>query len=493
MTGPLTFHFLARSGELPAVGGWDSISDDKLWRYNLHYFDDLTAQDAAARAEWHRALIARWIGENPPGTGEGWEPYPLSLRLVNWLKWLWAGNEPVPGMIASLAAQSDWLAQRIEWHLLGNHLFANAKALTFAGAAFDGHTARRWADAGAAILAHELAEQVLTDGGHFERSPMYHAIILGDVLDLANLARACAGSVVPEVEDALRAMVSKMLHWLAAMTHPDGGIGFFNDAALGIAPDYAELVVYAAGLGFAAPPNSSILEELGASGYLRLTVGKAVALLDVGPVGPNYLPGHAHADTLSFELSLGAQRVIVNGGTSCYGSGARRLRERGTAAHSTVMVAGADSSEVWSGFRVARRARPFGLSVEVRGKAIRVAAAHDGYRRLRGRPDHHREWAMDASQLVVSDRVTGGRSPPPPAVARYHLHPDIVADDSGEGSFRLTLPDGTTISALCEIGQASLAGSSYAPRFGSLQPTHMIEVELDQGQGRLVLEWSAER
>ncbi|MEN9780004.1 MAG: hypothetical protein RL014_1152 [Pseudomonadota bacterium] len=94
------------------------------------------------------------------------------------------------------------------------------------------------------------------------------------------------------------------------------------------------------------------------SGYVRLDNGPAVALLDVAPVGPDYLPGHAHADTLSFELSVGAQRVLVNSGTSCYGSSAERLRQRGTAAHNTVVVNGQDSSEVWGGFRVARRPLP---------------------------------------------------------------------------------------------------------------------------------------
>ena len=138
------------------------------------------------------------------------------------------------------------------------------------------------------------------------------------------------------------------------------------------------------------------------SGYVRLAAGPAVALLDVAPLGPDYLPGHAHADTLSFELSLFGQRVIVNGGTSRYGSGPERLAERGTAAHSTVQIDGADSSEVWGGFRVARRARPRDVRVHpgldplppvlspaaagACAGVLEVSAAHDGYCRLPGRP-----------------------------------------------------------------------------------------------------------
>ena len=160
----------------------------------------------------------------------------------------------------------------------------------------------------------------------------------------------------------------------------------FNDAAIGIAPSPGELLAYAGRLGIAAPtsfnaaatvsPKVTLLRE---SGYVRIENASAVALLDVAAVGPDYLPGHAHADTLSFELSVFGQRLIVNGGTSGYGLGPERQRERGTAAHSTVVIDGQDSSEVWAGFRVARRARPFGLAMSTRADEAVLACSHDGY------------------------------------------------------------------------------------------------------------------
>src|SRR5690606_15320930 len=162
----------------------------------------------------------------------------------------------------------------------------------------------------------------------------------------------------------LRQGVSPMLHWLRVMTHPDGDIALFNDAALGIAPPLAALEAYADLVGVSRDSTElASLEALAESGYVRLTVGPAVLIADVGLVGPDYLPGHAHADTLSFELSLHGRRVLVNGGTSTYEANAERLRQRGTAAHNTVVVDGQDSSEVWSAFRVARRARPWGADV----------------------------------------------------------------------------------------------------------------------------------
>ena len=58
-----------------------------------------------------------------------------------------------------------------------------------AGAYFDGPAADFWLRRGLFILRRELAEQVLEDGGHFELSPMYHALILEDLLDLVNLSQ----------------------------------------------------------------------------------------------------------------------------------------------------------------------------------------------------------------------------------------------------------------------------------------------------------------
>jgi uncharacterized heparinase superfamily protein len=156
---------------------WNNPSFEKLWLYNLHYFDDLNAQAAASRADWHNELIGRWIAENPPGTGNGWEPYPVSLRIVNWVKWALSGVTLDREWEHSLAVQTRWLAKRIEYHLLGNHLLANAKALVFAGLYFDGLEPRVWLEQGLRILEKELTEQILPDGGHFELSPMYHALV----------------------------------------------------------------------------------------------------------------------------------------------------------------------------------------------------------------------------------------------------------------------------------------------------------------------------
>ena len=326
-----TFYFLNQSGSLFTLG-WTDTSNcrahSKLWRYNQHYFDDLNAENALERTEWHLSLLERWVAKNKPGSGVGWDPYPTSLRIVNWVKWSYAGNLLPARCVQSLAVQVRFLMQRIEYHILGNHLFANAKALIFAGVFFSGEEAARWLGEGLKIVGNQLPEQVLADGGNFERSTMYHAIFTEDLLDLLNLAQAFPDVVPEPFVLRWREAAQRMLYWLDGMIHSDGEISFFNDAAIGVAPSPAELIAYARRLGLQVNPIHARVTHFVDSGYIRLSSGRALALIDVAPVGPDYLPGHAHADTLSFELSLFGQRVFVNGGTSQYGTDEVRELER---------------------------------------------------------------------------------------------------------------------------------------------------------------------
>ena len=143
------------------------------------------------------------------------------------------------------------------------------------------------------------------------------------------------------------------------MSHPDGLVTLFNDAAIDVAPTLADLSLASEQCDLKPPalPNSQLI-HLVETGFFRLNLDQAVVIGDIGRVGPDYIPGHAHADTLSFELSVFGSRLIVNGGTSQYGADAERHRQRSTAAHSTVVVNGENSSEVWGGFRVARESFP---------------------------------------------------------------------------------------------------------------------------------------
>ena len=98
----------------------------------------MQACDAENKKALHLDLIGKWIEENPPGMGNGWEPYPLSLRIINWIKWVLDRYGLPDEALYSLAVQTRYLFKKLEYHLLGNHLYVNAKALVFAGLFFDG-------------------------------------------------------------------------------------------------------------------------------------------------------------------------------------------------------------------------------------------------------------------------------------------------------------------------------------------------------------------
>lgn len=202
-------------------------------------------------------MIQDWIENNRPGAPDAWDPYPTSLRLVNWIKYLSRLNSAPPeisSMVQSAYLQAGRLEKSLEYHLLGNHLFKNAKALIFCGIFFKGKDAQRWLSKGISILRDELDEQILPDGGHFERSPMYHSMILEDCLDLLNV---CANKTHPGLEklsELLRQRLPSMMRFLLGMTHPDGRIALFNDAAFGIEMPPQHLAEYYLKLLGKSPP-----------------------------------------------------------------------------------------------------------------------------------------------------------------------------------------------------------------------------------------------
>jgi len=400
LVGPNRFRFLNQDHTIQT---WNDDGISKLWLYNLHYF------------EWTNGeLIQKWIAQNPTGEGNGWEPYPLSLRITNWIKWQLAGNRLEPSALASLIVQGHFLRQSLEYQLLGNHLLVNGKALVFVGAYFKGSRANRCLGVGLRILRKEIKEQILPDGGHFERSPMYHSLILEDLLDLINLATVFPSAISGEDCQMWRNTASRMLGWLSSMSHSNGQISFFNDAAFGIASHPEALNDYAARLGVVKREC-----RLNESGYIRLENGSTIALFDAGPLGPDYQPGHGHADTLSFEVSHRGETVLVNSGTSTYETGALRSKQRSTRSHNTASVDDLDSSEVWSAFRVARRARPFDVKTDHRSFA---EAAHSGYHRLSDPVTHRRRLELEAKVLRVIDSFEGNGEHK--LQLFFHLHPN---------------------------------------------------------------------
>ena len=499
MLSATRFRFLNDEHDCCVPSDWNNPVYPKLWLYNLHYFDYLNAtasdqrecsDDALVKAEGLK-LIDRWIEENPPAMGNGWDPYTLSLRIVNWIKYHFAGFKLSEKQLDSLAVQIRFLIKRLEYYLLGNHLLANAKALVFAGLFFEGREADQWLQRGLQIYIRELPEQILADGANFELSPMYHSIILEDFLDVWNIWQCYNEKSIErskEFDSELAGLFSKinfpekinaMLRWLSAMCHPDKKISLFNDAAFGIAPELDDLIDYADRLKLSGmPAMEKGIVHLAESGYVRMQNDTVTLFADVGEVGPSYLPAHAHADTLSFELSYGTQRVFVDSGTSCYGTGNKRLQQRKTFAHNTVVVDGADSSEVWKGHRVARRAHVSGVSVKQSRDVMVTEASHDGFCRLLGVQLHTRRWELNKKSLMIDDCISGCGSHQ--IEVAFYLHPDIRAEMSVSNSVILKNTEKELIGYMRFSNELNIevVTSTYNPEFGLSLPNQCIRGRL---------------
>jgi uncharacterized heparinase superfamily protein len=441
-------------GDPPA---WD-LEAPLLTQFNLHYFAWL---DQLPPAE-QRRLMLDWVARyEASGRRAGWMNYPLALRLRHWAMNLfepeaWSQAE-LEQLLPSIEAQAECLADTLEYHLRGNHLLEGAITLGLLSACFSGAAVARWRREAEAVLDVELAEQFLLDGGHVERSPMYHLRLAHGLLDLVN--------VLPESDETrvqLEQRLPRILLFVSAMRHPDGEIALFNDAALGIAPEPGALLAYARRLGLDVPDFAS--GSFPETGYHVWRAADAALFVDAGPLGPDYLPAHGHGDIFSYELSLGGQRVVVDGGTSSYEAGVERDWARSTGAHNTVAIGGADQAEFFGAFRVGRRGRPRDVEARVSGDGLQVSGWHDGYRRLAGSPVHHRELSLSAPPvLLVWDTVKSMVAQE--AVSRVRFAPGArVRLEGGErASIEIA---GQALALQAFGGTLAIEDGHYAPRFG---------------------------
>ena len=130
------------------------------------------------------------------------------------------------------------------------------------------------------------------------RSPMYHSMILEDCLDLLNVCMSHSHSTLKNLSAQLQKVCKKMVVFLKGMTHPDDRISLFNDAAFGIETEPTDLIEYYESItGENIPENMDSVCSFPSTGYfvLKPTPGDRM-LIDCGPVGPDYQPGHAHCD-----------------------------------------------------------------------------------------------------------------------------------------------------------------------------------------------------
>ncbi len=445
---------------------WNDLEHGLLVAFHLHQFHYL--RDPSLEAATRARLVVDWIERHPEGIG--WKPDPTSFRILNWTRCLLSpgtlpGDPALRARVArSLTQQAETLARRIEVHVDANHLFSNLASLVFVGLAFEGARADDWLRHEGAFR-RELEAQIGRGGAHYERSPMYHAVLFETVLDLLQIARArperAPAALTGQLEEKARAMAAA----LRFFTLPDGRISLLADSAFGFSAEPDALLDHAARLGVAGAPEAPT-GVLADAGYVRLAAGEFVLIASVAGPGPSFQPGHAHADALAFELAAGAERLVTDTGVCEYVPGPLREASRATRSHATIEVGERDQAELWSSFRIGGRPE-VGL------------VGCDGSREARAwctgwatpRTRHERRFRLDPEGLTIDDRVEG-----PPESLRHTLPVapgvEVALDDRRA---RLRTPSGACfVVELPEGLRWGCEDGPYLPEFGRSETRRML-------------------
>ncbi len=378
---------------------WDYAVHGKLWTYNLNYFDFLN-QEVITKAEGI-ALIHAFIPQLPQLKNAN-EPYPISLRGINWIKFLSKHNISETATDTSLYSQYLILLHNLEYHLLGNHLLENGFSLYIGGCYFNDD---KLINKGFSIISKELKEQILTDGAHYELSAMYHQILFSRLLDCISVGKENHLALLNDY-------AYKMSAWLQAISFKNGDIPLVNDAATKIAPSTKELITYAENLGVISTKG-----KLSDSGYRKFEMGSLELLVDAGQIGPSYIPGHAHADIFNFVLYDNGAPLIVDTGISTYEKNQRRQDERSTFSHNTIEINGGNQVDVWGGFRVGKRAK---VTI-VQESDLEIEASHNGYKNA----IHERKWTISEKGFDLLDTIKNKNV----SVKAYlHFHPSCIVE-----------------------------------------------------------------
>jgi len=340
------FKFLNQEYDFKNKINWNYLGSGKLWNYNLQYLDyilDNRIDISVRRKILQLNSIALLNGDLKP------EPYPVSLRINNILIFnSFFGINDVD-VERALKLQIDFLEKNLEYHILANHLLENYITLFLASYALNDYKLN---DKFSHKLLKELEEQILDDGCHFERSPMYHCVILYRLLLCIDVIEnnGCFENTLLLIQ--LKRKCGLMIGWLEAFSYQDGSWPLVNDSANFICFSKSELEKFAHSLKV-----QTIQTRLKSSGFRKLKIRQFEVLINLGNINPKYQCGHAHSDLMSFYLWKNNKQLIVDTGVSTYECNNVRFNERSTLAHNTITINGNSQSDVWGSFRIGKKAK----------------------------------------------------------------------------------------------------------------------------------------
>lgn len=444
---------------------WNEPMASHLWNYNLHYLEFLvplavkykSTGDDKYKNKWIE-IINSWM-ENADAK-DAYEPYTISLRIPNVLIGMELLGIEDKNIYSSLYNQYKHLQQNLEEALLANHYFENLKTIVISAIIFNElDVYHKTFD----LFLKQIDEQILPDGIHYERSLMYHKIILEDILRVYTVLQSASRTLDA---DKLLPTVKIMAEVISSLEQGFERTPLFNDAGNNVSKNTRALLKTCERLAGCIDNTKT---EFPDSGYYRLDQENYTVLLDCGDIGPRYMGGHAHNDCLSFEMAVEGKVIFSNSGTGQY-QGEWRSFFRGTSAHNTIMVDDREQSELWGEHRVGRRVS--GIKAErVREVLIGQFQSYQGDRFRR-----RLEWKKSTLEILDEVKSSGSH------IARQFLHlmPGYKYERSTESVnvisgnkiiARIKLPTDSDILIHTE-GQIT----TYAADFGKYEKKDVLEV-----------------
>lgn len=450
---------------------WVSGEMPKLWRYHLHYFDWLKDPDVSHALA--ALTIDHWIEHNPQSSGDGWEPYPVSLRLVNWIKYcchLQQVEIEIPhAWLISIQHQMHWLSNNIEWHIRANHLLKNLMALVWSCLFLRNVVGDTRLNYYLKLLGSELEEQFNDDGGHFERTPAYHALCLEDCMDLFNVISA--NTPEKPILNQLRTVIEGGLAFLQSVSFDDGNITLVGDSTFHAAHDWRTLLQYwqrinVVGVSPVAKSVNRGLTLHKSTGFCVFKNQHYELIATVGTASPVYQPGHSHCDVGSFELysMRSRQRLIVDAGVSQYAPGPARHAVRTAQAHNVLTINEQEQHEIWGEFRMGARMVVTDIkSLRLGGnEAVRLEMQSNSAAELRYR--HVRTWIFKTDAVLIRDEVALDKAAT--AKIRFNVHPKVKVLQQDD-AIALSRDDDYIAGLRCGNGLVPTIGvTPYCPDFG---------------------------
>ncbi|MGD9537686.1 MAG: heparinase II/III family protein [Alphaproteobacteria bacterium] len=485
------YEFAGQAISSPEGAPWGNQGPGPAWFAALHGFGwlrDLRAvatPNARARA---RELVLGWIERAAGLPPAAHAPAITGARLAAWLvnqELLTrdADDAFVRRFQQSLNLQVKQLLKGYRRADDGADRLAALKGLIYSGIAMaDGE--RRLGQALKSLDA-ELTRQVLPDGVHAERSPSVQLAVLRDLIDL----RAVLIAAHQEPPPSLQLSIDRMAPMLRGLRHGDGGLALFNDSV----EEEPWLIDRVLGQ---AEAKGRPLSDARHGGFQRVQAGRALLIMDAG--APPSIGRRAHAGTLSFELSVGKERMIVNCGAWRGPDSQWAHALRATAAHSTLTVDDTNSAVILDEGGIGVGPGKVEAAREESNGAIWIEARHDGYVQPFGLVHQRRLYvAADGNDIRGEDKLIrhGGSGRTGRAFAvRFHLHPEAQASLVQNGaSVLLRLPGGAGWQLHAAGGTLDLNESVYAGRAGERRRTEQVVITGPVGAEETVVKWAFRR